>query len=304
MKVQIGDIEYLYLKGYQEHNKYRQAFNKLSNDVFELSFEDWYKLGYWNDMYIPYTLFYKDEAVANVSVNVLDFKTPEGFKHCVQIGTVMTKNKFRGLGLSRFLMEQVLQEWDSKCDLIYLYANKSVLDLYPKFGFNHVKEYSYFIEEKNKPKIVTANKVKKLDMGLEANRTFVCEFIQSSVDYSSVSMSNNSDLVMFYCSFIMKNNIYHLKDLDTVIVAIVDNGTINLLGVFSKENKGLKKIINFLMESNIGKGIREVTLRFTPKNIDSFQKRENIGDDFLFIQKNRTKMFEDNSIMFPVLSHA
>ena len=103
-------------------------------------------------MYIPYTLLCKDDAVANVSVNVLDFKTLEGFKHCIQIGTVMTKKNFRELGLSRFLMEQVLQEWDSKCDLIYLYANKSVLDLYPKFGFNPVKEYTYFREEKIKGK--------------------------------------------------------------------------------------------------------------------------------------------------------
>ena len=36
--------------------KYRNAFNTLSKDVFNLSFENWYKLGYWNDQYIPYTL--------------------------------------------------------------------------------------------------------------------------------------------------------------------------------------------------------------------------------------------------------
>lgn len=64
-------------------------------------------------------------------------------------------------------------------------------------------------------------------MDLESNRKFVCEFVPNSVHYSSISISNNSDLVMFYCCFIMKNNIYYLKDLNTVIVAMVDNDKIN-----------------------------------------------------------------------------
>ncbi|MBA2650867.1 MAG: hypothetical protein H0U73_01150 [Tatlockia sp.] len=55
------------LIGYQNQKKYRQAFNQLAVNTFDLSFEDWYQAGYWNNKYIPYTLFDDQKAIANVS---------------------------------------------------------------------------------------------------------------------------------------------------------------------------------------------------------------------------------------------
>jgi hypothetical protein len=43
-------------------------------------------------------------------------------------------------------LEKVLGEWRRKYDLIYLFANDSVLDYYPKFGFSRVEEYQYLKE--------------------------------------------------------------------------------------------------------------------------------------------------------------
>lgn len=55
----------------------------------------------------------------------------------------MTDCEYRNKGISRKLMDKVLQDWKDKCDAIYLYANDSVLDFYPKFGFIKAKEYQY-----------------------------------------------------------------------------------------------------------------------------------------------------------------
>lgn len=54
MKAKIVNNEYDLLIGYQNDNTYRTAFNKLTKKVFSLSFEYWYKAGYWDDRYIPY----------------------------------------------------------------------------------------------------------------------------------------------------------------------------------------------------------------------------------------------------------
>lgn len=75
LQVTLGNKYYTFLVGYQDLQIYRSAFNKLVDKVFNISFEAWYQAGYWHKKYIPYTLFDGDKAVANVSVNIMDFNT-------------------------------------------------------------------------------------------------------------------------------------------------------------------------------------------------------------------------------------
>src|SRR5690606_30122657 len=63
-----------------------------------------------------------------------------------QIGAVSTLPEFRNKGLSRQLMNYILEAYKEKVDFFFLYANDSVLDFYPKFGFRSVKE-NVFISE-------------------------------------------------------------------------------------------------------------------------------------------------------------
>src|ERR1700721_111363 len=107
MKINLNNQEYTLLIGQQKDSCYRTAFNNLVQKIFGFSFETWYHLGYWNDKYIPYTLFDGDKAVANVSVHIMDFNTFSEQKRYVQIGTVMTDEAYRNRQLSRFLMEKI-----------------------------------------------------------------------------------------------------------------------------------------------------------------------------------------------------
>ncbi|MCW8399162.1 hypothetical protein OQJ26_10195 [Legionella sp. PATHC038] len=50
--------------------------------------------------------------------------------------------------------------------------------------------------------------------------------------------------------------------------------------------------------------INEVLFGFTPKDCTSYEIKENIGDDVLFIQQDKDRIFVENKVMFPVLSHA
>lgn len=79
----------------------------------------------------------------------------------------MTDNEFQNKGLSRVLMEKILDEWNGKCDLIYLFANDSVLDFYPKFGFKKCNEYVYSIRKSNidiSTNSTSFKHIRKLDM--------------------------------------------------------------------------------------------------------------------------------------------
>ncbi|MCW8408896.1 GNAT family N-acetyltransferase [Legionella sp. PATHC035] len=297
MKITLNNKEYTFLIGYQKEDNYRAQLNNLAKKTFGISFEDWYQAGYWNEKYIPYTLFYGDRAVANVSVNIMNFQVLGHQQRYIQIGTVMTDEAYKNKGLSRFLMEHVLSEWNQKCNFIYLYANPSALELYPKFGFVKVKEYSFFKRVENP--IKRAN-FSKLDMQVQSNRDKLYDYAKNNQGFGALFMKENADLVMFSCVQFLKDNVYYIQELDVIVVAKFNHNQLHLLDIFGKTQVGLDEIIHSLCDSSIN----EVLFGFTPKDCTSYEIKENIGDDVLFIQQDKDRIFVENKVMFPVLSHA
>lgn len=297
MKINLKNKTYDFLISYQNDSQYRMAFNKLTKNVFGLSFEAWYEAGYWNDKYIPYTLFDGSKALANASVNIMDFNVFGKPQRYIQIGTVATDENYRNQGLSRFLMEKILKEWDGKCDFIYLYANKTALEFYPKLGFSPVKEYECF---KSLNKNIKNKNFEKLNMDIQENRDMLYDYIKNSVMLSKISMRQNADLVMFYAIAILKENIYYIKSVDVIAVAVFKDNKLHLWDVFSKHNVSLDDVIACLVIPEI----ESLVLEFTPEDSSSYEMREINGDDALFIQNHKTQLFEKNKIMFPLLSHA
>jgi GNAT superfamily N-acetyltransferase len=299
MKLVLQDKEYKLLIGYRQENEYRHAFNDLAKNIFNISFEDWYQAGYWNEKYIPYTLFDGHKAIANASANIMDFNTFGESKRYIQIGTVMTDENYRNKGLSRFLIEKILNDWNTRCDFVYLYANSTVLDFYPKLGFTRVKEYECF----KKIKKFSPSQFEKLNMNVQENRNKLYDYVRTTKVFGKLSMQENADLVMFYCITVLKDCVYFLKSLDTFAIAKFNNKQIHLLDVFSKNEINLNAIINLLS----GQTTNSILLGFTPKDFTSFEIRhvdEALKDEVLFIKNDKTKLFYNNKIMYPLLSHA
>lgn len=291
--------DYTFFKGYQKDDQRRAEFNRLAEKVFNITFEIWYKAGYWNEKYIPYTLFDGNKAIANVSVNIMDFNVLGEHKRYIQLGTVMTDVNYRNQGLSRFLMEKVLEDWSNKCDFIYLFANSTVWNFYPKLGFSRIKEYEYF-----KPiKKSTLGEFIKLNMDDQVNKDKLYDYAKNTCIFGKLSMQENADLVMFYCITVMKDNVYYIKSLDVIVIAKFNNRQIHLLDVFAKVETNLDMIIESLADEKAD----SVLLGFTPKDPAGYKSRvvDEIGkEEALFIQNGKTKLFDENKLMFPLLSHA
>ncbi len=117
-------------------------------------------------MYIPHVLADGERVVSNVSVNIMHFDICGAKKNYIQLGTVMKDSSYCGKGLNRYIMEDILEEYRGNTDGIYLFANDTVLDYYPKFGFVPSKEYEYFMPCNNisdvKPYVL-----EKMDMSQE-----------------------------------------------------------------------------------------------------------------------------------------
>ncbi len=297
-EVVINDKKYTFIKDFKDNTLFRKSYNALTQKTYGFDFEQWYQSGYWGSGYMPYSLLDGENIVANVSTSIVDCLVLGETKRYIQIGTVMTDPDYQNQGLARYLMKRVIEEWNSKCDMIYLFANDSVLNFYPKFGFTAVREYQYFKTITNDNEVVVAE---KLDMSLEDNRELVIDKVNNSISMSKLTMMKNVGLVMFYCTSFMSDKVYYLSKQDVIAIAELKGDTLYLQDIFSLSAVDLDSVIKSLTN----KEVKAVVLGFIPNDIDSyFVNLLEEDDTTLFVMEDKVDLFKDNKLMFPILSHA
>ncbi|MBB6625588.1 GNAT family N-acetyltransferase [Clostridium gasigenes] len=296
--LEIEGKQYRYISDYKNNQILRTSFNNLARKTFGIDFEQWYNGGYWGDGYITYSLLEDEIVVANVSVSIMEFLILDEQKRYIQIGTVMTADEYRGRGLCKALMERVLKEWEDKCELIYLFANDSVLEFYPKFGFVPMNEYQCSINVNKKCK---SRNMTKMDMANKNHRELLYNIVNNRISFSKVTMLNCISLVMFYCTSFMKDSIYYLEDYNTVVIAEFDGNKLYVQDIFSTKDIKLDIIIDEIISDEI----KEVILGFTP-NENLFYEEILFKDEdtTLFVKGRERNIFGVNKLMFPILSHA
>lgn len=284
-------------KNIRDNPKLRESFNDLAVKTFDLSFKPWFQGGFWADKYIPYSITDKGKIVANVSVNIVDTIWKGCPKRYIQLGTVMTAPEYRKRGLSRCLIEEIFNDWQHKCDAVYLFANDTVLDFYPKFGFVKEKEYQYKMNIDPQ-----SGKIKKLDMSNAEDCAILKNYYLKSNPFSALPMIGNYGLLMFYCAFSMRDCIYYSKEYDAVIIFEQDDENLICYDVFCDNTATpLVDILSGIASKEVKYGI----LGFTPKDISGCVVNEIIREgETLFVLNCKDNVFATNKVMFPRLSHA
>lgn len=287
-------MKYTYIKSYKDNDKMRKSLNELTEKTFGFNFEDWYSNGFWGDKFIPYSLVDGDKVIAHVSVNIMDFDLDGTEKHYIQIGTVMTDKNYRGQGLSRYLMERVIDEYKENSDGIYLFGGDSVINFYPKFGFLRSKEFQYSKDVYLKNNI---KKIQKVDMSDKVNWRDFLSTVSSSVSNDRFTM-NNPGLIAFWTRW--SSSVYYLAEEDTYIIADVKGENLFIKQIIASHKVNLETVIN-----SFENDIKKVTLGFTPYDavgytIDEYHKE----DCSLFILGKNLESIENKKLIFPTLSHA
>lgn len=289
-------MKYTYVTDYKNNDKLRKSFNELTEKTFCFNFVEWYTNGFWSEKYIPYSLADCNKIIANVSVNLMDFHMDGIKKHYIQIGTVMTDRDYRGQGLSRFLMEKIIDEYKDKTDGIYLFGNDSVINFYPKFGFVESKEYQY---SKTIYSANNENTIQHVNMDDKANWSKLLDAVKCSMVNDRLVM-DNPELFAFWTTGCLRNNVYYLAEEDIYIIADVKEDNLFIYQTVANHKINLEKIV-----SSFGCGIKEVTLGFTPYESNGYSVEELHEEDCtLFILGKDLEHIEKKKLMFPVLSHA
>jgi len=287
--------QYDFISDYRENDILRKSFNNLARNTFGIQFEDWYKLGYWTKNYIPYSMKVDDRIVANVSVNLMEFNQKGNIKNYIQLGTVMTDKNYRDQGLNGYLMKKVIEDYKDKCDGIYLFANDSVLEYYPKFGFYKANEYQY----SKKLSITGRRSIIPFPLSDKKASEDMEKIINASKSCGQMSM-NNMGLHMFYLSSFMKNTVYYVEEQQAYVVAEEEEGNLILHEIFAAREVDIMTIA-----AAFGDGNQKVILGFVPDNKENYDRELLLEEDTtLFVLGNGWREFEEAGLRFPTLSHA
>lgn len=296
--------KYKYVTNYKDNGSIRAALNRLTRDTFGFDFESWYQNDYWkDDMYMPHSLMDGERMVANVSANRMEFVISGEIKHFIQIGTVMTAKDYRGQGLGRYLIEKVIDTYRDECDGIYLFGNDSVLDYYPKFGFEVSKEYIYkkqlLVDENREKSPLNQNYIEfiKIENPSNEDRKKFFDYVRHAVSNDGMTM-RNVGLMGFYLHDM--EDVYYSESLDTYVVAEIKDNTLHLNCIIAKKTVEL----NDILESFVGVA-DTVILDFTPSNKSGFEVVEFEEEDCtLFYIGEELKRIEREQLHFPSISHA
>lgn len=315
MYVTIGEKTYLLSKAVMPNDAMRKEFNKLAEKTFRLSFESWYQSGYWSPLNMPYTLFDGEKAVANCSVNHMELLWNGQIHRYIQLGTVMTDEAYRRQGLSRFLMNEIMKDWKENCDGMFLFANHTVLDFYPKFGFQKETQYQFGksmgrTADRNPgmPTERTAGgktekktgSVRKLDIDSSQDLELLKSRYENGNPFSRLQAVNGFGLLMFYAGSFMKDCIYYLPEYDAVVIAEQNGTVMYCYDIFCKENREFMGILMAIA----GEETEYVTLKFTPEDGYGFEAvLIQDDDDTLFVLKDKENIFRKEPLFFPEISH-
>lgn len=284
------------VKNYKENKELRDSFNKLAEAIFGLNFENWYQSGYWRENYIPYSIIEDGKIVSNVSVNHTKMLIDSKERFYIQLGTVMTYEEYRNRGYVRKLMEEVMRDYSEKVDGIYLFANDTVCDFYPKFGFEIGKEYQYTKELQNDGECQFVKHI----MNGKADWNALEGVMNANICHGKMDMIGNNDLIMFYATQFMAEDVYYHEATDTYIIAEIEDDRAFVHNVFSSTLNNLEVVLELL-----GKEIKFITLGFVPLNPEKYQKIELKEEDTtFFIQGKELKKIEEEYLRIPSLAHA
>ena len=184
-------------------------------------------------------------------------------------------------------MNQILEDYEGRYELMYLFANRSVLEFYPKFGFRGMDETQFHMEYTGEREQVEV--VRKLDVQNAEHLRMIYDQAQQRVPVSSLFGTNNAaELVMFYATYVFPDDIYYLEQSDVIVFCKQESHELHLFDVITRSPIEMKRIIDQLAT----KGTTEIIFHFTPDDPTlSLQKTTYQGSEVLFVKHQGTLNF-------------
>lgn len=247
-------MDYKYVEGYQSDNRLIERYFKFTQRVFQIDLNDWRTAGYWGKEYIPHSFIYNDQIIANISACLMQIQIQGQSLSAVQLGSVGVLPEYRGRGFSRLLMEKVLKKYIN-VPLVFLFANQSVLDFYPKFGFKRINESVSQVDLADKP--VRNRSAKKIDIESECLKRLLAEKLQHSM---IADARGNHSIYWFHLIYNYRNDLYYIEDKDVLFIAKYKGNCATVIDVLSTNPIRFPEISDYIIKRDT----KKIIFHFTP----------------------------------------
>ncbi|TVR49353.1 MAG: GNAT family N-acetyltransferase [Puniceicoccaceae bacterium] len=252
--------------------------------VFEgLSFRPWVEAGYWDSTYDCCSFFHGSRMIANVGWSRLEVRLDGRSWKAVQFGTVGTLPEFRRQGLAARLMRHVLDHHCEGTDFRFLFANPSVLEFYPRFGFRRVAETAFTacIEGPTVPD----PSWRQLDVAHATDRRLLEDLLRSRKPVSErCAVANGAAIHLWHAVILHGGNLWWHESHRTLLVAdrSAGEGPLDVFDVISREAvDGAEVLRGFLPSAD-----RPVRFHFVPDQLGLAWTKSPDPDSLLFIDGN------------------
>lgn len=298
-QVRINNKTYTLHIAYQANETLRKAFNTMTFDFWEFTFESYYQSGYWDDTCLIFSLFEEEAIVAHTTLSLFTTYIDGKQIQLGQLGTVMTQPTHTKQGLSRFLMDYIFEAYRDQVEGYFLFANASVLDFYPKFGFLKVPEFQATKDFEPQPHNW---KIQQLDLTLKEDLLCFQHYLnkgQTACRFDTQSYG----LAHFYCyanpEFGFGDSIYFIPELETIVLAQQEEETLLVHQVYTFNTKKIDQAFQAVAAKNTQK----IVLGYTPIGGDYQFIPYQEEDLTLFVSPSIQAYFTDQQTRIPILSH-
>ena len=225
-----------------------EYFNFISTIFPSANFKEWYSKGFWRDEHDPVSIIKDDKIISNVSAAKMNIIVEGKNLKGIQFGAVGTLLEFRNKGLSRFLMEFVIERYKNNIDIFLLFANETVLDFYPKFGFKRFEE-KVFISEINIPEPKPA--ARKLNIQNESDYLLLQNLINNRVEITKIFGAKDYGFITnWHVLNSYHNKLYYLKDEDAIFIMKEKKRQLHLYEIICKKYFDLDSVLPKVIESS------------------------------------------------------
>ncbi|WP_418300748.1 GNAT family N-acetyltransferase [Lysinibacillus fusiformis] len=290
--------KYELVSDYRHDDCLKESFNDLAIKTFGLDFRDWYNKGYWNDQYIPYSFVQEGKVIANASVYKMSIRINGEQLKGIQIGTVMTDERYRHQGLAKQLMLHIMKEYEGTCDFMYLFANETVLDFYPKFGFTRIHESEFSLDLTARP--IQRKQINVQQLTVEHDLARLENYAKNRYIHSSmIAVEQNESLLMFYFTLVFPHAIYYLEELETIVFMEEEEGVLNIYDIISLQPIHIEELLANIVKDTTQKVVFYFTPEFTLNGMTATIQPND--DDALFVLSKKAIL--QGNFMFPLTSH-
>jgi predicted N-acetyltransferase YhbS len=274
----------------------RHQFCTFVQSVFKgADFHLWAAHGGWSEDYEVWVVLDAGQIVSGAGMMRMDLVIHGRRQAGWQIGAVATTPAWRGRGLSRLVLHAMLDQVDAQGEApVFLFANSSVLDFYPRFGFRRVMQQQYRAEVDITPQ---PGHAVDLDIHDPAQREVLAQSYRRArpVD-AKFSVVDYYPAAIFHLLHLPRRCV-HLPQHDAMLILRQEGDRLYLDDVVAEASLDLRAILPFV----IAAPVRSIEFGFRPAGLWGADTQTGVDGEMLFLRG--APEIEAPDLHFPDLAH-